>query len=183
MFTNTGAANENVVHVHSGILSGYKEKIMKFTDRWDSLHVWIMLLWEAQVYQTLMSAVIYFLKSWSGGPRGPAKAAQVVATLLAHQGFDKTLLPKIQHTLVAKCREMKPKLLRMFLPCWLASTVWEGALQGAKEEASLTVLTKSTIPSCQARCTYWSRQQTCCGRNHLLWLDFGPIPPERICAS
>lgn len=150
---------------------------------WDSLHVWIMLLWEAQVYRTLCP--LWYISLWAGqgGPRGPAKAAQVVATLLAHQGFDKTLLPKIQHTLVAKCREMKPKFCRMFLPCWLASTVWEGALQGVKEEASVTVLAKSTIPSCQARCTYWSRQQTCCGRNHPLWLDFGPITPEGIRAS
>lgn len=34
MFTNTLAADENVKHIHSGILFGYKEEIMKFTDRW-----------------------------------------------------------------------------------------------------------------------------------------------------
>lgn len=68
--------------------------------------------------------------------------------LLAHQNFDKTLLLKNQHTLVAKCREMKSKT-GSDVSSLLASIHSVGS--------SLTVLAKSTIPSCQARCTYWCR--------------------------
>lgn len=29
--------NKNAIHIHSGVLFGYKEKLMKFTDKWIKL--------------------------------------------------------------------------------------------------------------------------------------------------